>query len=48
METINKESPAAVLHTDQINTGLIQILEVHYNVIIGQAENNIVIELYKK
>lgn len=49
METINKESPAAVLHTDQINTGLIQILEVYYNVIIGQAENSsIVIELYKK
>ncbi len=49
METINKESPTAILHTDKIDIGLIQILERYYNVIIGQAENSgIVIELYKK
>lgn len=48
MATINKECPAIVLHTDSIDAGLIQILETYYTIVIGQADNNIVIELYKK
>lgn len=49
MEIIRKDSPAAVLRTEGLNTELIQVLERYYTVVIGKTENgSIVIELYDK
>ncbi len=44
---VQPEAPIT-LRVDVIDMGLLHLLESRYVVLIGQRENDIVIELYKK
>lgn len=43
-----KAEPVIVLHTDRLNTGLVNLLAAGYTVVIAQQDNKIVMELYNK
>lgn len=48
MVTISEMTQPIEIRADVIDMGLIHLLETRYLVIVGQRDNEIVIELYSK